>query len=72
MGLTFNELENRIDSDAIIQKRKLLHNFYPNILTDSDETIDEYLRQVKLEHEETFFIAFSQVASLMSLLLYSG
>lgn len=72
MGLSSKELKDRQDSDSIIQSRKLFHNFYPNILTDNDEIIDEYLRQIKLEHEETFFIAYSQVASLMSLLLYSN
>lgn len=72
MGLTQKELENRTDTDALIQKRRILKNFYPNILTDSDEIIDNYLYEVSALHEESFLSAYSQTANLMALLLYAG
>lgn len=72
MGLTEDELAHREDPDALIQKRKLSKNFYPNILTDSDEIIDKYLYQMNLFHEESFLSAFSQTLNLMKLLLQAN
>lgn len=72
LGLTKEELENNKEGNYQIQYRRLTRNFYPNILTDSDEIIDKYLYQIKLHNEECFPQGFAQVCNLLTLLLQSN
>lgn len=72
MGLTEEELKGKTDLDSVIQKRKLQKNFYPNIVTDSDEIIDNYLYQINLFHEQSYLESFSQLINLMTMLLKAG
>lgn len=69
MGLTEKELEDKTDGDSLIQKRRLQKHFYPNIIFDSDEIIDNYLYQTNLSHEQSYLEAFSQIAHLLLILL---
>ena len=68
-GLSEKELEGKTDADALIQKRRLQKSFSPNIITDSDEIINNYLYQVKLFHEESYLESFNQIINLMITLL---
>ena len=66
-----NNLElNNIDN--LIQYRKKNKNFYPNIFTDSNEILDNYIEQSRQRHEESFLASFIQIASLLILLLDSN
>lgn len=71
-GLTEEALEGREDSAAMIQRTRVQKNFYPNIVTDSDEVIDKYLYQVNTHAEASFLQCMSQVSSLMTCLLHAG
>lgn len=71
LGLTENELKNQQGHDYQIQRRRVQKHFYPNVLTDSDEIIDSYLYECNLQSDKSFFLAFSQVSSLMSALLHA-
>ena len=53
----------------MIQKRKLLHGWYPNVLTDSDEELDNYFYQCNLQHSESFPLGFASTCNLLALLL---
>ena len=71
-GLNEEALEGRTDSDAMIQRRRIQRNFYPNIVTDSDEIIDKYLYQVTTHAHTSFLQCMSQVANMMTCLLHAG
>lgn len=69
MGLTEDEIIDKTGLSYDAQRQKIIHGFYPNIITDSDEVISNYLYQVELYSEQSFPLAFSQAVNLMLLLL---
>ena len=71
LGLTEQELENQEGAYYQIQKRKLSKHFYPNLLTDSDDVLNQYFYLAKLRVEEGFTQTFCSTYNLMSLLLKS-
>ena len=72
MGLTEEELAGKNDLSSLTQKRRLDKHFYPNILTDSDEIIDNYLYQVNILHESSYLEALSQIVNLLQILAHAG
>lgn len=69
MGLTHEELEGRNGLSYDGQRQKISHNFYPNVVTDSDEVLSEYFYQVDLYTEQSYPLLFSQTVNLMLYLL---
>ena len=43
MGLTEDEIIDKTGLSYDAQRQKIIHGFYPNIITDSDEVISNYL-----------------------------
>lgn len=63
------ELKDKTDADSMVLKRRLQKSFSPNIITDSDEIIDNYLYQTTLFHEDSYLESLSQIINLMIVLL---
>lgn len=72
LGLKDEELQDKTTHDHLIQYRKVKKGFYPNILTDSDEVIDNYLYQCNLMSNASYPAAFAQISNLLMTLLYAG
>lgn len=57
------------DINSKIQEQKLEKHFYPNIITDSDDVINNYLYQTFLKNNECFLPAYIQNCQFLKLLL---
>lgn len=72
IGLTEEELLSLNKLNYKTQQQKILHNFYPNIFTDSDEILNQYFYQTKLLSEDSYPLIYSQTLNLMLMLLQSN
>lgn len=62
--------ENNLDNK--IQKQKKDKYFYPNIITDNDDIINNYLYQTFIKNSECFLPAYIQTCQFLALLLNSN
>ena len=65
------ELEEK-NLEYTTQKYRIKKKFYPNIITDDDETLSNYFYEVKLAQEESHILFYSQTVNLLLLLLEAG
>ena len=52
-----------------MQKQKILHHFYPNVISDNDIILNNYFNFIKEYSDQSFPLYFSQNINLMMLLL---